>query len=338
MLKFRIIKEDLIPWREIESSYDSTIYKTRNWAEFLYKSQKVKPYVVEILQGEESLGFFYGQKIKKFGISMVVSPFEGWTTAFQGLSMLKTITVEERIEIYKQLVSFLFKSNECLFFQVRDWQFKEHDVEGIFNYENVFGYKLDMTQDFDTVIYKNFKEKSCKYSIKKALKNGIVVCQTFDVEQFAKNYYSQLIEVFAKQGLKPTYDINRIIDLANSLTVGKELLLYEAYLADNKTCVATGLFVRNENLAIYYGAASFQKYQNLCPNELLMYTAIKRIHELGTKEMEFGGGRKYKEKYGPVPFNSPRIILAKYSILIKLKDFAKKSYYGVRSVMSVFRK
>ena len=338
MLKFRVLKEEQILWSEIESCYDSTIYKTKKWADFLYKSQNVKPYIVEILQDEKRIGYFYGQKIKRFGISMIVSPFEGWTTAFQGLSMLNVITVKERIEIYRKMVFWLFKSKECLFFQVRDWQFKENDVEGVFNYENVFGYKLDMTQDFDTVIYKNFKEKSCKYSIKKAIKSGIIIRQTSDVVQFAENYYNQLIEVFAKQGLKPTYEKNRIIYLAESLSLGKDLLLYEAYLEDNKTCVATRLFVRTETLAVYYGAASYQKYQKLCPNELLMYTAIKEIHSLGTKEMEFGGGRKYKEKYGPIPFYSPRIIIAKYTILIRLKDFAKRGYYGIRNMLSVFRK
>lgn len=338
MLNFRVLKEEQIVWSDIETCYDSTIYKTKAWADFLYKSQNVRPYVIEISQNEKKVGYFYGQKIKRFGISMLVSPFEGWTTAFQGLSMLNIITVEERIEIYKNLVSWLFKNKECLFFQVRDWQLKENDVEGIFNYENVFGYKLDMRQDFDTVIYKNFKEKSCKYSIKKALKNGVKVRQTSNIVQFAENYYNQLIEVFSKQGLKPTYEKKRIIDLAESLLLGKDILLYEAYLDDDKTCIATGIFVRNENLAVYYGAASCRKYQKLCPNELLMYTAIKEIHNLGTKEMEFGGGRKYKEKYGTIPFYSPRIIIAKYSILLKLKNLAKKVYYGMRNALSIFRK
>ena len=337
MYKFKKIGENFIPWDKISNCYDSTIYKTKEWADFLWLSQKVKPYVIEIIS-ENTIGYFYGQKIRRFGISMVVSPFEGWTTAFQGLSMLKVIDAKERVNIYKELVKWLFDTNECLLFQVRDWQLNVTDVDGVFNYEKVFGYKLDLTLDFNTEIYKNFKEKSCKYSIKKAIKKRLKVRQVYDGEQFASHYYNQLIDVFSKQGLKPTYSIERILDLTKTLNIGKDLLLYETYLDDDKTCIATGLFVRNEKLAVYFGAASYSKYQNLCPNELLMYTAIKDLHELGTIEMEFGGGRKYKEKYGPSPFYSPRIILAKYPILITVKTLAKRFYYWIRHILSYFRK
>lgn len=329
---FRICNN--IPWVELASCYDATLSKSEHWASFLERSQNVHPFVVEVLEEKNLIGWFYGQKIKKFGVSMVVSPFEGWTTSYQGLSMKEIISGEKRVSIYLQLVAYLFENNYCLYFQASDWQLEIEDVKGKFFYNELIGYKLDLTQDFETVIYKKFKEKSAKYSIKKARKYGIIIQQQFDRYLFSENYYKQLLDVFGKQGLMPTYDKQRIIYLCESLELGNELLLFEAYLPDGVTCVATGLFICNQNLAIYYGAASYGEYQKMCPNELLMYEAIKQMSELGIREMEFGGGRTYKEKYGPISFVKPCIVAAKYPLFISAKNLAKKSYYGLRTFMA----
>ena len=332
---FRIINPSDIPWDIIEGTSDSTPYKTRQWAEFLRKSQGVEPYVIEIKENQTLLGYFYGERVKRI-VHMVVSPIEGWTTSFQGLSTILPIGKGKRVNIYKHLAQWLFHTGQGSFFQVMDWQLEIEDVEGILSYEKIEGYRLDLRQDFETEIYKGFKEKSAKYSIKKAKKQGVVIRHASDVMQFTDHYYEQLQEVFERQGLKPTYTKDRILKLGQSLVLDKSLLLLEAIYEGQ--CIATGIFVRDNNLAIYYGAASWSKYRNLCPNELLMYEAIKWLSESGTKEMEFGGGRKYKEKYGPHPYCKPRIVIAKYPFLIVLKNKVKKVYYGIRTFLAMLKK
>lgn len=333
---FRIINPADIPWDIIEGTSDSTPYKTRYWAKFLRESQGVAPYVIEIKENQTLLGYFYGERVKRVNIYMVVSPIEGWTTSFQGLSTIQPIDNEKRVNIYKHLAQWLFSTGEGSFFQVMDWQLEIGDVEGILPYEKITGYRLDLRQDFETEIYKGFKEKSAKYSIKKAKKQGVVIRHASDVMQFSNHYYEQLQEVFERQGLKPTYTKDRILKLGQNLVLDETLLLLEAIYEGQ--CIATGIFIRDNNLAIYYGAASWSKYRNLCPNELLMYEAIKWLSESGTKEMEFGGGRKYKEKYGPLPYCKPRIVIAKYPMLIVLKNKAKKAYYGMRVFVAMLKK
>lgn len=329
-LKFRLLSDNAIPWGKIERCYDSTPYKKEKWANFLFNTQKVKPWVVEITYGNNHiLGWFYAQRIKRFGIPMVVSPIEGWTTSYQGLSLKKEITTSERVELYENLIQWLFRNNHCWYVQVSDWQLELEEVKNRFYYDVLLGYRLTLKKDFETEIYKNFKEKSAKYSIKKARKSGIEIRHAYDANSFAENYFTQLVEVFGRQGLKPTYSKSRIIELCKALTPDRDILLLEAYLPKSEKCIATGLFLKDENLAIYFGAASFGEYQKLCPNELLMNDAIKWLNEQGVKEMEFGGGRKYKEKYGPIPFQKPKIMVAKYPILITMKRLAKKSYYGM---------
>ena len=80
-------------------------------------------------------------------------------------------------------------------------------------------------------------------------------------------------------------------------------------------------------MAFYLGAASYRAYQKYCPNELLMFEAIKRMKEAGVFLLEMEGIRPYKEKYNPIQYSKPQVLVAKYPFVIPMKKFAKKTYY-----------
>lgn len=332
MYDFRIIEQDKIAWEKIESCYDHTVYKSKVWSEFLMETQHVKPFVVEILVNGQLLGYFFGQTFKKL-FAITASPFEGWTTSYQGLSLITPIPVNERVKIYEELISFLFKNKKCAMFQASDWQLESEAVKySKLNYELLSGYKLDLKQS-EEVIFKNFSSSSCQYSIKKAMKLGVQIREAENLTEFAHNYYDQLLDVFGKQGMKPTYSIDRVISLIDKLQHSGKLLLLEA-ISPEGDCMATGIFLGDGNLAFFWGGASYRKYQKYCPNEPLMYEAIKYWKKKGIAEFEFGGRSKYKEKYGPVSYDKPKIIASKYKSLIVLKQAAKKMYYASRSLMA----
>jgi hypothetical protein len=336
MYEFRIVERDKIPWDKIENCYDHTVFKSKAWMDFLIVTQSVEPFVVEIFDENKLAGFFVGEKFSKL-FNIVASPFEGWTTTYQGLSMLTQISGDARINIYIDLISYLIKNRICSIIQISDWQL---DMDLIKNrglkYEVYRGYNLDLTQT-EEQIYKKFGSSSCQRKIRKAHKNGIIVRETKDIDQFIYHYYKQLLEVFEKQGLKPTYKIDRVVALIDKLKLSDKLLLLEALSAEG-ICLATGVFVGDNKLAYFWGGASYTKYQNLCPNEPIMYEAIKYWKKKGYKDFDLAGIRKYKEKYGPDYFEKPKIIASRYYGVLILKNFAKRSYYGIRGIVARIKK
>ncbi|KGN98574.1 hypothetical protein HR11_08560 [Porphyromonas macacae] len=327
-IKFEIVKEVDIPWDTLKSCYDHTVFKSKNWSLFLKEYYHILPFVISISENENIIGYFYGQKMKKMGIKIVASPFEGWSTAYQGLSMLAPISIHKRIDIYEALIKWLFDEKLCHLFQVSDFQLEVAEcLHRNLNIELLKGYVLDLTLS-EEELYSNMSSRA-KDPIKKSIKRGVVVKQMTDVNVYAHYYYMQLCDVFKNQGLTPTHSEQQIISMLTNTSPDSMLCLYSES-ADGEI-ISTGFYAYDGIYAFYSGAASYKKGQNLCPNEILMWEAIKILKQKGVKYLEFGGGRRYKEKYGPKSFVKPKIIAAKYKWLLGAKQNAKDIYYGLRN-------
>lgn len=324
---FVLINEKEIPWNDIEQCCDATIFKTKDWSEFLVNSQPLKPFVIEILKNNTIYGYFVSYRFIKFGLKIIGSPFEGWTTSYQGLSMKNKISREERVFIYRGLCRFVLK--HCVFIQFQDWNLDFEDINSHFKNISVNeSYYLDLSSDIES-LYRSFKQKSCQYSIKKAQKLGVIVCEPNNLDEFADEYYNELLDVFAKQNLRPTYDAQRVKLMLRCLSPEHRVLL-EARHPDTNVVIATIIFVLHNGMAFYWGAASYREYQKLCPNELLMFEAIKQMKVKGVTLLEMEGIRSYKEKYNPVRYSKPKVMMAKYPILISMKNISKKLYYRLK--------
>jgi lipid II:glycine glycyltransferase (peptidoglycan interpeptide bridge formation enzyme) len=202
-------------------------------------------------------------------------------------------------------------------------------------YEGHDGYMIDLSLSEDE-LYKNLHQKSCRYSINKSKKLGVSIRETMDVENFVDVYYLQLQEVFKKQGLSPTYKKDCVQALVKAL-YPDHILLLEAVTKDGEIA-ATGLFPGEKNIAVFWGGASYQKFQNLCPNEPLIWEAIRIWKNRGAKIFDMCGLRPYKLKFGPTLYTKPRIFFAKYRILIFAKRILKRIFYGLRKARAKFSK
>lgn len=335
MYSFKVVKE--VKWDVFKNTHDDLITKSEDWYIFLKKSFGLSPYIVEIKKSDKLLGYFIGERIKRF-VWIVASPFEGISTGYQGINSFQKITAEERLLIYKKMSNWLFRTKKCIYFQVSDWQLEIEDVKKYtkFKYTPIVGYRLNLEVSED-VLYSKLHYKSCKYSINKSKKKGVKVRKTSNINNFIDVYYNQLLDVFRRQGLEPTYKKERVRSLVYSLYEKNEILCLESISKEGEI-IATGLFPGSANMAIYWGGASWQKEQKLCPNEPLIWEAIKYWNSKGTKTFEFGGGRSYKKKFGGEAFSKPRIEIAKYPFIILGKELAKKSYYKWRSLKSIFKK
>lgn len=329
---FKLISDKDIPWDIMQNCDDHTVFKSKEWANFLENTYHVKPFVIEISENEKVIGYFYGQRTRKFGLKIVASPFEGWSTSYQGLTMLAPISVHKRIDIYEVLISWLFKNNYCHYFQVSDWQL---DLPECLHREKkvrlIKGYLLDLTKNEDD-LYKQMSSRA-KDPIKKSIKRGVSIVECSNIIDYAQNYQKQLQDVFRQQGISPTHSQNQTISMLSSLASNKKMLALYA-IDESGESIASSFYVYDNHFAFYAGAASYKEKQILCPNEPLMWEAIKELKKRGVKQLEFGGGRRYKEKYGPKSIVKPQIIAAKYFGIIEAKDMAKKLFYGLRSLVA----
>ena len=328
MYEFSILDSQAAPWPEIESCADHVVFKSRAWMDFLVESQGVRPLPIAIRRDGSLIGYFIGARLRK-GIRIVASPFEGWCTPFQGLSVLAPISIPERLAVYKELITFCEATPGCDWFQATDWGLAPEDMTGSpLSWLPVLGYRLDLTLD-EEVLFARFSSAT-RRAIRKAQKGGVTVGQPEDPDQFVRDYYDQLLDVFAKQGLKPTYSLARIRALVRHLLPTGNLLLLESRSAEG-ACIGTGIFCGDNRLAQFWGGASYRASQILRPNEILFWEAIRRLRGRGLREMEFGGLGAYKEKYGPEPCARVQVYSARWKILASLKNTARIVFRFARS-------
>lgn len=330
MYSFSYIPPSKIPWKEIATYPDHTAFKSKEWFDFIKKSKGDEPFIVEIKTENQTIGFFIGIKIRRFLFNIIASPFEGYTTSFQGLSLVPESNYELRSKIYKDLIQYLFSNHYCHFFQATDFYFNNYvnhfEVNTVISIKS--NYVLDLKKELID-IYNGFSNSSCRYAIRKSVKLGVTIRHPEDIDEFIENYYNQLVDVFKKQRKQPTYSKDRVKKLIDTVFSSGQLLLLEARTKEN-ICIATGIFTGTNKLATYWGGASYKDYQYLCPNEPLMFEAIKYWKNKNIEFFEFGGGKKYKEKYGPQIINVIKIMAAKHPILLWAKNLAKTMYYFFR--------
>src|SRR5262249_46562641 len=144
---------------------------------------------------------------------------------------------------------------------------------------------------------------ACRRCIRKAEKSGVKIEEAHD-PGFADEYYQQLLGVFARQKLVPTYNVERVRALIGHLEPVGRVLLLRARDADGK-CIATGVFPGFNKVAEFWGNASIRSSQIFRPNELMHWYAMRYWKRRGAEIYDWGGEGKYKEKYGCVPYQVP---------------------------------
>jgi len=318
---FQRIDFDSAPWDDIESCPDHTVFKTRAWMRYILATQSVEPVVLSLGRGGRTAGYFVAAIIKKAGLKILASPFPGWTTSFQGASFIDPEPPWDRGELYAALIRFAFGKLGCVHFECLDMYVgKESLDEAGVPYEMDRNYWIDLSQT-EEELFAGFQSR-CRGAIRKAKKNGVVVAQPEDPEQFADDYYDQLIDVFAKQGKVPMYPRSRLAALVRHVHPTGNLLLLESRGPDGK-CIGTGIFPGFNTLMQYWGGASYRSGQILRPNEILVFEAMNYWRKRGISIFELGGGGTYKEKFGPAFAPRPRIIAPRWRIVKHMKRAAR---------------
>jgi CelD/BcsL family acetyltransferase involved in cellulose biosynthesis len=315
-MKLERLEPDAVDWDRLDGFADRVVFQTREWLDFVSRTQGAEPVVAAVLDGRKTVGYFTGLVAKRYGIRLLGSPFPGWATGSMGFNLEPEVN---RREAVGALVDFAFGPLGCLHLELKDRALRPGDLDGLgFDMTPKVTFEIDMSADEDTVF--NRMKSSCRRAIRKSVKEGVVVEEASGVD-FADEYYAQLEEVFAKQSLRPTYDVELVRELIRALDPTGRLLLVRAVAPDGQP-LATGITLALNGVAYMWGAASWRSGQILRPNEAILWHELRYWKERGMTVFDLGGGGEYKRKYGPRELSVPFFRKSRFRALMLLREGA----------------
>lgn len=319
-MKCRLIDFAAADHRALDQFADRTVFQTQAWIRFIRETQNATPILVELQEGNQVVGYFTGLTFSRLGVKILGSSFPGWTTPYIGFNLLPGASRQAALQAIEQLA---WNDLKCLHMEVSDPYFSEDDGRALgFDCIYYTSYRTDLSKSEDELF--SSMESACRRCVRKAEKSGVVIEEAHDTA-FADEYYAQLKDVFAKQGLVPTYPIERVRALVRHLEPTGRILLLRARDPQG-ACIATGIYPGFNQFSEFWGNASFRSSQILRPNELMHWYAMRYWKNRGVKIHDWGGEGKYKEKYGCVLYQVPWFTKSRYRIVARLRDEAKKMY------------
>lgn len=321
MYAFEIVSIDKLDVNEYNQLPNKNLFTTIEWINFVKETHNAEPVIIRITEEHKLVGYFTGLLVKKFGIKILGSPFNGWTTAYMGFDVVEGY---DKVDLIESITKFLFRTLKCLFIQITDRYIEEAQLKNT-KYKYLMSRSIELNIDrTEEAIFKSFKSE-CRTSIRQFERRGASIEIAKPNEQFSIEYFEQLQEVFARQGLVPTYDSSRVLGLFKNLR-SNQLLCLRVRNPEGK-CIATSIFVGFNQRFYFWGGASFRAFQSYRPNEYMFWYAIKYFKEKGYKYFDMYGERDYKNKFRPDKIAYPCIMIARFKILIVLRDFAKRLFW-----------
>lgn len=320
---FEVIDSERLDEQEFSLFNNKSVFTTIQWIEFIKTDSNAKPIIVRICDGEGNLiGYFTGLIIKKIGVKILGSPFRGWSTCYMGVD---TNLTEEKVDIYSELVPFLLKKTRCAYMEITDRDITvETAKKSGFLVLPAQTLELDIDKD-DEGLFKQMKT-DCRNFIRQFERRGARLEIAQPDDEFAEEYYKQLEDVFAKQGLVPTYSVKKVKCLLKTMSKTDNVLCLKVISPDDK-CIATSIFFGYNKKFFFWGGASYREDQHYRPNEYMIWNAIKYWRDKGCNKFDMVGVRDYKRKFGSYEQEYANMVFAKPKILLKGRILAERMYF-----------
>jgi hypothetical protein len=297
-----------------------TVFQTPAWLAFLSESQHGEPIIAALKDGRNTIGYFTGLIVRRFGHRILGSPFPGWSTDYMGFALREGV---DRGLALRVLIDFAFKELGCVHVEMMDRNVTVDNLKGLgADVRLCRGFEIDLTQEEQKLF--SGMTSACRRCLRKAEREGVHVEEADDLG-FVDEYYAQLEDVFARQRLRPTYGIERVRQLIKHVHRTGHLLLLRARDRQGR-CIATGIFPYMNGVIHFWGGASSRAHRGLRPNEAIQWEAMKIAKRKGLRTYDMGGGGDYKRKYGGSPIEVPWFRKSKYPWLRYMRDFAEHSH------------
>jgi hypothetical protein len=309
-----------VDWKTLDSFADRTVFQTQPWLDFIAETQDATPIVAELRQDGKLAGYFSGLTVTKFGVKILGSSFPGWTTPYIGFNLMPGVSRAAALAAVERMA---WDTLKCLHMEISDPGFAPDDGQELdFACQFYTSYRTDLTKSEDDLF--SGMDSACRRCVRKAEKSGVVIEEAHD-EDFAVEYYAQLKEVFRKQGLVPTYDLERVRSLVKHLEPTGRILLLRARGPEGN-CIATGIFPGFNRIAEFWGNASYPAGQIFRPNEAIHWFVMRYWKHRGVEVYDWGGEGSYKEKYGCQIHRVPWFTKSRFEFISKLRGQAKEMF------------
>ena len=309
-------------WDDNIKKFDTkTVFHETSWHDHLlsiHKKSRIEYFSIN--EKNTIIGFFCCMVVKKFGLKIMGSPLGGTGTNYMGPVVNKDFNQDKLID---SIVRICKKFGIAHLEICNDFLSPHVMSRNEFNIYNDCTHKLKIAETKEEA-FNNLKS-TCRNRIKKALKNNLSV-EVTGSSSIIEHFYEQFKEVYGKQGMAAPFGISRIKSLYNSLYDRRRLLT--VWVRNNNEVIATGLFPYDENAIYFWGAASWLKYQKLCPNEILHWNVIKFAVEKNIKEYNMcGGGSQFKNKFGGTDVDYLHYSKSLFPMLNSFRNLFKKWHF-----------
>jgi hypothetical protein len=215
------------------------------------------------------------------------------------------------------LIPFVTRELGCHHLELMDRHLQLSDFSHLrCSHRFLKGFEVDLTQS-EEQLFANL-DSDRRRCIRNAVRDGIRIEEATD-DRFAADYYDQLVDVFARQSLVPTYTIARVRTLIKHLMPTGRLLLLRARDPSGR-CLATGIFPAMNRTMYFWGGASWRKYGTNRRNEAIHWHARLYWKSRGVARYDMLGGGEYKRKYGGREIVVPWLRRSRYPVLEHLRN------------------
>ncbi|MBM4326384.1 MAG: GNAT family N-acetyltransferase [Deltaproteobacteria bacterium] len=298
-LCFESVDISSVDQAELDQFPDRMVHQSLPWLQFIADAQNARPVLARLRNDRETLGYFSGLLVKKFGFTILGSPFPGWSTTYMGFNLKPGVP---RSSAIGALTHFAFSQLRCHHLELMDRFATEEDYEPFdFHIWMFQGYEIDLRLEEDRLLAD--MSATCRNSIRKATRLGVRIEES-TVPDFVCDYWAQLKHVFAVKGAIPLFGPSRVEQLIERLLPTGNLLLLKA-MNEEGECVATGLFPALNKTAFFWGGASWRHHSKLGANEALVWYAMKYWKRRGIQTFDMVGLGDYKRKFGAYPIAIP---------------------------------
>ena len=318
---YRVTPLELETLRSIEQTgCMKSVFTTYEWVSFLKENQKIVPVVLQLEDGEGNIkAYFVGGIIRKNGFKILGSPFEGWLTCEMGFMKVEDYDINIALT---SVAKFAFKSLKCHYVQINDYSITAESLNKKIKRFYTKLLHIDTSKPLDEVL--DGFTKNGRRDVRASLRKDMIIQKTIFDRSFIDTYYDQLIEVFAKQNLKPFYSKNKLYDLADAFSNSTDKILALVAKTADGNDAGTVFSLGFGDWAYYVGAASYREYQKMLPNEALFWAFVEYWHNKGIGNLDLVGYREYKLKYNPKIIEVPVVYFERFFGIYWAKNLAKK--------------
>ena len=308
-------------WRAIVDGHpDAEVYHGPAWLGYLAATQGAEPVVAVVRENGRPVGHFVGAIVRRYGVRILGSPLRGWGTMAMGFLLDDGA---DRRAAAIALASFAFRDLRCVHLELSDRLLTVDAMAGSgYAMERGETFVVDLQREEDAIV--GGMRQTTRNYIRQAVRKGLVVERVRDVS-FADEYYDQLVEVFGRQGLVPTYDVERVRQLIRALDPTEEVLLLRVLDPDG-ACVSTLIVIGGNRSSVLWGAAFRRAQADRHPNEPMHWEAMRYWRSRGVQRYDMGGAGGYKAKYGGAPLETAHFHRSRWKVMGAGRSMVRRSF------------